>query len=299
MYKNVLKNASLLIVVSIFVSLAVPASAVQDDAGYWGPVEQAMGMKGDVSDDGVITFTIPRNLNVTLDGIRLAPGSDMSHEFSFMRSGEGSMMVGEIMLREDEVPGVTQELLGAGITETALHNHLLRETPHIMWLHVHANGDPVKLAETLIAIIRPLDKSPASTSPGAPVSQLDTARLDAIIGTRGKAEDGVYVYSIPRADKINMGGVELLPDMDISTRVSFQPAGQGKAAVIGEFVLEKSEVGPVLATLSDNGVEVTALHSHMLDEQPRLFYMHCWAVGDPAVIAGSMRKALDKTNSSI
>jgi hypothetical protein len=299
MNKNVWKNVSLLIIILLLAPSAVPASAVQDGAGYWGPVEQAMGTNGDVSEDGVITFVIPRDLGVTLDGIRLAPGSDMSHEFSFMRSGEGAMMVGEIMLKEDEVAGVTQKLIGAGITETALHNHLLRESPHIMWLHVHASGDPAKIAGALRAIIRPLETSSGSTSPGTPVSQLDTARLDAIIGTRGKAEDGVYIYSIPRADKINMGGIELLPDMDISTRVSFQPAGQGKAAVNGEFVLEKSEVGPVLATLSDNGVEVTALHSHMLDEQPRLFYMHCWVVGDPAVIAGAMRKALDKTNSSI
>ncbi|WP_158301457.1 DUF1259 domain-containing protein [Methanocella paludicola] len=280
-------------------TLAGPVSVAQDDRGYWAPVEQAMGKKGEVSPDGVVTFVIPRDLSVTLDGIRLAPGSDMSHEFSFMRTSEGTMMVGEIMLKEDEVAGVTQKLLAAGITETALHNHLLRERPHIMWLHVHANGDPVPVAKALNNIITPLDGGPATVSQHVPLSQLDTARLDAIIGLQGKAEDGVYAYSVPRADKINMGGVELPPDMDISTRISFQPTGQGKAAVIGEFVLEKSEVSPVLARLADNGVEVTALHSHMINEQPRLFYMHCWAVGDPAVIAGAMRKALDKTNSSV
>jgi hypothetical protein len=298
MRKNILHYAGLLIAILITASLMVPISAVQDDTGYWAPVEQAMGQKGEISQDGVITFVIPRDLNVTLDGIRLAPGSDMSHEFSFMRTGEGAMMVGEIMLREDEVAAVTQKLMGAGITETALHNHLLRETPHIMWLHVHASGDPVQVAKAISGIIGPLDKAPATTSPIMPVSKLDMARLDSIIGISGKAEDGVYMYSIPRADKINMSGIELPPDMDVSTRVSFQPIGQGKAAVIGEFVLEKSEVGPVLTTLADNGIEVTALHSHMLTEQPRLFYMHCWATGEATEIAKAMRKALDETNSA-
>jgi hypothetical protein len=261
-------------------------------------VEKAIGKKGEVSLDGVITFTIPRSLNVTLDGIRLAPGSDMSHEFSFMRTSEGAMMVGEIMLKDDEIAGVTQKLIQAGITETALHNHLLRETPHIMWLHVHASGDPVQVAKALSGIVRPLDRSPATTSPGMPVSQLDTATLDTIVGLSGKADDGVYAYSVPRADKINMSGVEMPPDMDVSTRVTFQPLGQGKAAVIGEFVLETSEVGPVLTTLAGNGIEVTALHSHMLTEQPRLFYLHCWATGDATEVAKTMRKALDETNSA-
>jgi len=148
------------------------------------------------------------------------------------------------------------------------------------------------------ALVRPLDNAPATVSQSTPPS-LDTARLDSIMGLKGKAEDGVYVYGIPRADKVNMSGVDLLPEMDVSTRVSFQPIGGGKAAVIGELVLEKGEVVPVLAALADNGVEVTALHSHMIAEQPRLFYMHCWAVGDAGVKAGAMRKALDKTNSLI
>jgi hypothetical protein len=268
-------------------------------ADYWAPVEKAMGARGDISPDGAIKFTIPRSLTVTLDGVRLEPGSDMSHEFEFMRAGDKAIMVGEIALKENEVASTTKRVLDAWLEETALHNHLLRESPHIMWLHIYGNGDPVEMAKAVRNITTSLESSPVSAGERVPVSQLDTTKLDEIMGIGGKADGGVYAYSIPRADKIRMDGVELSPVMDISTEVSFQPLGPGKAAVIGEFVLETSEAEPVLRTLADNGIEVTALHSHMLTEQPRLFYLHCRATGNATDIAQILRNALDRTNSAI
>jgi hypothetical protein len=133
----------------------------------------------------------------------------------------------------------------------------------------------------------------------APSLSMDTAKLDSTIGYNGTQEDGVYAFSIPRNDEIRMNGMVLPPGMDISTEISFQPIGDGKAAAIGEFVLESDEVEPVLHSLSSNGIEVTALHSHMLTEEPRLFYLHCWAKGDTEKIAQTFHDALKKTNSKI
>jgi hypothetical protein len=291
--------AAMLFLATITGQIGVNASrSDQLTDAYWAPVEKAMGVQGDVGEGGAIKFDVPRNLTVTLDGVRLAPGSDMSHEFEFMRVDDKAMMVGEIMVREGEVANVTGRLLDAGLNVTAIHNHLLRESPHIMWLHIHGHGDPVEIAKSLRNITTSLDGAPAPAGETVPISQLDTATMDRAMGREGAAEDGVYAYSIPRAEKIRMSGIELSPIMDISSGISFQPLGSGKSAVIGELVLTADEVEPVLRALAGNGIEVTALHSHMLTEQPRLFYLHCWATGDATEIAKTMRKALDETNNA-
>lgn len=266
----------------------------------WAPVEKAMGVHGDVHPDGTVKFRIPRDLTVTLDGVNLAPGAEMSSDFDFMKAGNRTMMVGEIMLKDDEVANTTKMLAASGIEETALHNHLLRMTPHIMWLHVHGYGDAVEIAKA-IHNVTAANGGVFSMNAGSEAQPLDlgTAKLDGIIGYNGTSDDGVYAFSIPRNDEIRMNGIALPHEMDISTEISFQPLGHGKAAAIGELVLESSEVEPVLHSLSANGIEVTALHSHMLTEEPRLFYLHCWAKGDTVKIAQGLREALDKTNSAI
>ncbi len=209
------------------------------------------------------------------------------------------MMVGEIMVKDDEVANTTRMLAASGIEETALHNHLLHMTPHIMWLHVHGYGDAIEIAKAIHNVTAAnggiFSMSPATTQTLA----LDTGKLDEIIGYNGTSDEGVYAFNIPRNDEIRMNGMVLPPEMDISTEISFQPLGNGSAAVIGEFVLEPAEVEPVLHSLTGSGIEVTALHSHMITEEPRLFYLHCWAKGDASSIARSMHKALMMTNSSI
>lgn len=278
---------------------AVGSDHMQSSAVNWSSVEAAMGMRGDVSPDGVIKFEIPRSLIVNVDGVNLASGSDGASEFEFMGSGNRSMMVGEIMLKEDEVTNVTRMLAESGINETALHNHLLRASPHIMWLHVCGEGDPVEMAITIRNITSMLGGAAQARENTIPFTGPEASSLDRIMGVKGEVGDGVYGFSIPRADAITMNGMELAQEMDISSDISFQPLGNGTAAVIGELVLEKSEVGPVMRSLAGNGVEVTALHSHMITEEPRLFYLHCWKVGNATEIAGSLREALDRTNSSV
>lgn len=272
------------------------ASTLED----WQSVEKAMGEKGNVSPDGAITFAIPMTLNVTLDGIKLNPASERYHEFDFMRAGDKAMMVGEIGVTEEEVKNVSDMVLQSGLQVTAIHNHLLRTSPHIIWIHIYGYGDPADMAKKIRNITDYVNRgSSASESEKFQSKGINTTELDRIIGDKGSAEGGDYNYEIPRADKIQMNGYTLSPVMDVSTPISFQPLGKGNAAVIGEFALEENEVEPVVRTLTANGIEVTALHSHMITEQPRLFYVHCWATGDAAELAGIMREALNETNIKI
>ncbi len=283
------------------VSAKMSGSENASASEYWRPVEKAMGENGKISPEGAIRFDIPMSSKVTLDGIQLNPASDRTHDFDFMRAGDKAMMVGEIGVTEKEAKNVSKMVLQSGLQVTALHNHLLRLSPHIMWLHIYGYGDPVDMAEKIRNITDSVNgNSPAtSETKGFQSKGINTTKLDQIIGNKGSADGGDYTYSISRADKIQMNGYELSPIMDVSTMINFQPLENGSAAVIGEFVLETNEVEPVIQTLTDNDIEVTAVHSHMLTEQPRLFYVHCWATGDATELAGIMREALNETNSKI
>jgi Domain of Unknown Function (DUF1259) len=139
------------------------------------------------------------------------------------------------------------------------------------------------------------------TPPIPPASQpavdLDTAAIDQIIGAKGQSNAGVYQMAVPRRDVISENGAQLDPPgpLGVATAINFQPTGDGKAAITGDFVLLDTEVNPVIKALRQNGIEVTALHSHMLNEQPRLFFMHFWANDDALKLARGLRAALDKT----
>jgi hypothetical protein len=160
-----------------------------------------------------------------------------------MSIGDKAMAVGELVLTADEIGSVTQKLLDAGIEETALHNHLLHESPGLMYLHFHTYGGPVDITTAINDIITPLGKGPDGKFDA---QGIDTARLDRIMGAEGNADGGVYGFTVPRADNVTMDNMTLSPYMDISTEISFQPLGSGKALAIGEFVLESDEVGPSL-----------------------------------------------------
>jgi hypothetical protein len=192
-------------------------------------------------------------------------------------------------------------LIEGGLEITAVHNHLLRATPATFYMHVGGHGDPAKMAtvihDALAASKTPL-APPASAAP-APAIDLDTAQLDQLIGVKGQANGGVYQFNVPRRDPVSEGGMQLSPvgPMGVAIAINFQPTGAGKAAITGDFVLTGEEANPVLRALRSNGIEVTALHSHMLDEQPRLYFMHFWAHDDALKLAKGLRAALDKTAS--
>jgi hypothetical protein len=267
----------------------------------WQRVNEILGRSPPASGD-VHRYGFPRSdLNVTLDGVTIKPALALGGWVAFKPAHGGVMAMGDLVLLESEINPVMAKLIEGGLEITAVHNHLLRANPATFYMHVGGHGDPVKMAtairDALAASHTPLTAANQTAGTAPPTVDLDTAQLDQIIGAEGKPNGGVYAFSVPRRDPVNEGGMQLTPvgPLGVATGINFQPTGGGKAAITGDFVLTGEEVNPVIAALRTNGIEVTALHSHMLDEQPRLFFMHFWANDDAIKLAHGLRAALDKT----
>jgi hypothetical protein len=265
----------------------------------WSKVDEAFGRKAAAVGGDVHRYGFPRtDLQVTLDGVAIKPALALGGWVAMKPAHGGVMAMGDIVLLETEINPVMAKLIAAGLDITAVHNHLLRASPATFYMHISGTGDPVQLA-TAIKDALSASKTPLGP-PAAPAAQpaidLDTAQLDQIIGVKGNANGGVYGFGVPRRDKITEGGMALTPvgPLGLATAINFQPTGNAKAAITGDFVLLGEEVNPVLKTLRQNGIEVTALHSHMLEEQPRLYFMHFWANDDAVKLAKGVRAALDK-----
>ena len=268
----------------------------------WQKVDETLGRKPAVSGD-VHRYGFPRtDLTVTLDGVTIKPALALGGWVAFKPMHGGVMVMGDLVLLETEINPVMAKMIASGLEITAVHNHLLRASPATFYMHVAGHGDPVKVA-TAIRDALAESKTPltvaASTAP-PPAVDLDTAQLDQIIGVKGQANGGVYQFNVPRRDPVSEGGMALSPvgPMGVAIGINFQPTGSGKAAITGDFVLTNDEVNPVIVALRTHGIDVTALHSHMLDEQPRLFFMHFWANDDAIKLAKGLRAALDKTAST-
>jgi Domain of Unknown Function (DUF1259) len=276
-----------------------PGLAVAAD-DWQAQVGAALGKTGATAPGGIYRVSLPRtDLKVTLDGVELKPGFALGGWLAFEKMGEQGMVMGDLVLTMDEVAPVMTKLAAGGIEVTALHNHLLRNQPFTMYMHVQGNGDPVKLAAVLHAALAesktPLAAAPAAPAPPPPID-LDTATLDQTLGAKGTNNGGVYQFSIPRAEPIKDGGMDVPPPMGSANAINFQPTGSGKAAITGDFVLIAKEVNPVLKALRDHGIEVTAIHNHMLDDQPHLFFMHFWANDDARKLAEGLKAALAQIN---
>jgi biotin operon repressor len=209
----------------------------------------------------------------------------------------GAMVMGDLVLLETEINPVMAKLIEGGIEITAVHNHLLRANPETFYMHIGGHGDPVKMAEVIrsaLALSKTPFDPPAAPAP-APAIDLDIAQLDQIIGAKGQANGGVYQFNVPRRDPITENGITVPTAMGSANAINFQPTGGGKAAITGDFVITSNEVNPMIKALRANGIEVTALHSHMLTEQPRVFFMHFWANDDALKLARGIRSALDKS----
>jgi len=272
------------------------ASAADID---WSKIDQAIGKKGSEQPGGVHKYGLPRSdLQVTVDGVAIKPALALGSWLAFQPAGDGAVFMGDLVLTDTEISPVMQRLLEGGVEITAVHNHLLRTSVPVFYMHVGGHGDPVKLAEALHAGLAlsktPLTQAPASQA-AAPL-ELDTAAIEKVLGYKGTVNGGVYQFSIPRAETVSEGGMNIPPSMGTATAVNFQPTGGGKAAITGDFVLLGSEVNPILRTLRQHGVEVTALHSHMIDDSPHLFFMHFWANDDAQRLARALRSALDLAN---
>src|ERR1700736_720179 len=277
---------------------AAPGAVFADD--WQTQVGEALGKTGSAAPGGIYRVGLPRtDLKVTLDGVELKPGFALGSWLAFERMGEQGMVMGDLVLTMDEVTPVMTKLAAGGIEITALHNHLLRNQPFTMYMHVQGNGDPTKLAAVLHTALAesktPLSAA-AAPSPTPPPIELDTAAIDQTLGAKGTNNGGVYQLGIPRAEPIKDDGMEVPPAMGSANAINFQPTGGGKAAITGDFVLIAKEVNPVLKALREHGIEVTALHNHMLDDEPRLFFMHFWANDDAKKLAEGLKAALAQIN---
>jgi hypothetical protein len=250
----------------------------------------------------VIKFGMPRkDLHIVLDGVEIKPGLALGSWAAFRRDGTGAMVMGDLVLTEDEVEPVMMKLQEGGIHESAVHNHLIGESPHVVYMHIASHGDPVQMAKVIHDAVA-LTKTPAPDA--GPAAQavadlgFDQKQVEQILGRAGKVNGGILQIGVPRTEQITDSGMTVPPSMGVATALNFQPTGNGKAAITGDFVLLGSEVNPVMKALRQSGIAVTALHGHMLMEEPRLFFMHFWANDDALKLAKGLRSALDLTNSA-
>jgi biotin operon repressor len=277
-------------------SLCSIASAADFD---WSKVEQALGKKGAAQPGGVYKFGFPRSdLKVTVDGVAIKPSLALGSWLAFVPTGDGAMVMGDLVLTESEISAVMKHLVDNGLEISAVHNHLLRASPAVVYMHVGGHGDAAKLAQVLHDALA-LSKTPlaaAAPSGAPPAIDLDVAAIESALGTKGTNNGGVYQFSIPRAEQISAHGMAVPAALGTSTAINFQPTGGGKAAITGDFVMIGKEVNAVIKALRTNGIEVTALHSHMIDDSPHLYFMHFWANDDAGRLAKTLRTALDAMN---
>ncbi|OBC08065.1 peptidase M23 [Mycobacterium sp. 852013-50091_SCH5140682] len=287
---------------------AVPATvapvAAQGDAD-WKPVADVLGRTGKLSDHNTV-YRIPltrTDLHVQTGGVDIAPGLSLGGYAAFVRYPDTTMVMGDLVVTEDELSKVTDALHSHGIAQTALHKHQLAQTPPVWWTHIQAMGDPATLATGLRDVLAttaiPGPTPPPATAPApapAPALDLNTAAIDAALGRTGTADGGLYKFTFARADTITDEGHVLPPGTGVTTAITFQPFGGGKAAINGDFALTDPEIQPVITALRAGHIAIVELHNHMLTEQPRLFFLHYWAVDDAATLATALRPALDATH---
>jgi hypothetical protein len=261
-----------------------------------------MGRSGQMQPGDVIKFSMPRkDLHVSLAGVEIKTALALGSWADFKREGNQAMVMGDLVLLESEVGPVMKKLQEAGISESAVHNHLIGESPRVMYMHLASHGDPVQMAKGIRdALALTKTPGPDTSSAAAPPADLgfDQKQVEQTLGHSGKVNGGVLQIGVPRAETIKDMGMVVPPSMGVATALNFQPTGNGKAAITGDFVLRGEEVNPVMKALRENGIEVTALHSHMLMEEPRVFFMHFWANDDAVKLAKGLRAALDHTNSA-
>ena len=289
------------VVVVLFLTMTIGVAQTASQANDWKPVEDALGRTGQVSGE-VIRFGMPRkDLHVKLEGVEIKPGLALGSWAAFKKEGNAAMVMGDLVLTEGEIQAVMAKLQEGGIEETAIHNHLIGESPRILYMHIAGHGDPAQMAKAIRDALALTGTPPAEEAPkAAPASELgfDQKQVEQALGRTGKVNGGVLQVSVPRSETITDAGMSIPPSMGVATALNFQATGSGKAAISGDFVLLNTEVNPVMKTLRQSGIAVTAVHSHMLMEEPRLFFMHFWANDDAVKLARALRAALAQTNSA-
>jgi hypothetical protein len=263
-------------------------------------IDDALGRAGQKSGD-VYRVGFPRtDLHVTVAGVDVKPGLALGSWAAFSGTDESASVMGDLVLLEDEVNPVMAKLRASGFEITAVHNHVMNETPRVLYMHYLGHGKAMDLAKSLRAALEesktPLGK-PAAPSATAAEPPAFVKTIEDTLGTKGRWAGGVLSFGIPRAETVTEGGMTLTGAQGVAESINFQEAGPGKVATTGDFVLTAGEVNAVISALEQHNILVTALHSHMLTEQPRLFFMHFWAVGTTESVAQGIRAALDKVHT--
>lgn len=259
-------------------------------------LNNVFGKKGTVTGN-VYKISFPRSdLKVNVGDFTVAPSFALGTWIGIINMGNHAMMMGDLVLLDTEVPKVINKLMEENLEVTAIHNHLINETPAVKYIHYHGEGDAVKLAQEIKAVLAVTGTPLTPPSASNQTQKIDWSKVTAILGTTGKQNGMLLQYSFARNEKLTESGMEMPPSMGMATAINFQMDGD-KAAITGDFVLLPDEVNPVVKALTQNGIMPTAIHSHMLHDEPRLFMMHFWAVDNPEKLAKGLKAALDKTNS--
>ena len=264
-------------------------------------IERVLGMKGKIN-NGEYKITIPQNdLSVEVDGFKIIPAMGLSTWVAFTPTKDGVMFMGDLVVTETDLKAVQQEIIKQGLTSTAIHNHFVRNHPNIIFMHMGGSGSTELMAQKAKAVLDKIKEirggDPAKgTASSEPVpNTLDTKKLDEIIGYKAEMNKGVYKYTIGRPDvKLTEHGVAVSTFLGFNTWAAFQGTAY-RAAVAGDFTMLENEVEPVLKALIESGIEVVALHNHMVHEQPRIYFLHYWGVGNAEQLAKGLKAALDQT----
>jgi len=289
---------------TLFAALALTVGLTglaQAAAPDWKAVEQALGKSGQLQAGDVFRIGMPRtDLSVTVKGVPVKAGFALGSYAAFKRVGDQVMVMGDLVLLDEEVQAVMSGLFAGSLAVTAVHNHLNEMSPHVMYMHYEGRGDAVQLAKALRQALAASATPFGGPAPAAVTgAALDTKPIEQVLGRTGRdIGGGVFQITVPRAEAITEMGQPLLPAMGVTTVLNFQPTADGKAAITGDFVLIDKEVNRVAWALRHRDIDVTALHNHGLMDTPRLFYMHFWATGDPVTLAQGLKAALDATNSA-
>jgi hypothetical protein len=264
-------------------------------------IEKIMGLKGKFN-NGEYKITVPQNdLGIEVDGFKIIPPMGLGTWIDFAPSYDGSMIMGDLVVTETDVRPVQQEIIHQGLTISAIHNHFVRNHPNILFMHLGGSGPLEQVAQKARAVldkikeIRGGDPSKGTISNGTVANTLDTKILDEILGYKGEMNKGVYKYTIGRPDvHLKEHGITVSTYMGFNTWAAFQGTPE-KAAVAGDFTMLENEVEPVIKALVENGIEVVAVHNHMVHEQPRIFFLHYWGVGNVESLAKGLKAALNQT----
>jgi hypothetical protein len=292
MRRMTIVNARILILwFSLLISWPVVVAAQGMDTAK---IDKLLGRSGQKIGD-VYRVGFPRtDLHVSVAGVEIKPGLALGSWAAFSGSDSDASVMGDLVLLEDEANPVMRKLRSGGFEITAVHNHILKETPQVLYVHYSGHGKAVELAKLLRAGLveskTPLDNPTAPAQTGEPPAFVKT--VEDTLGVKGRFAGSVLSFGIARAEAITDHGMTLTGAQGVAESINFQDAGPGKVATTGDFVLTAEEVNPVISALEEHVIEVTALHSHMLTEQPRLFFMHFWGVGSPESVAGGIKAAL-------